>query len=116
MKRLRNYMIGVDQGEAVVFSDFEDGGEMWVGQGPRERRKQIQFSGTFRTPPTVQTSVSLWDLDTQTAFRGDVKAENITTKTCDIVFRTWSDTRVARVRVAWLAIGELSDPEDWDLY
>ena len=34
----------------------------------------------------------------------------------DVVFRTWGDTKVARARVRWMAIGELDDPEDWQLY
>jgi len=115
MKRLRNYMIGVDQGDPVLFSDFEDGGEMWTGRGGRERRRRINFSETYRHPPAVQTSISLWDMDATTVIRADVTAETVTETGFDLVFRTWGDTRVARARVAWLAIGELSDPEDWDL-
>ena len=34
----------------------------------------------------------------------------------DIVFRTWNDTQVARIRVAWTAIGELPNEDDWALY
>ncbi len=30
-----------------------------------------------------------------------------------IVFRTWGDSKVARVRVSWMAIGELFEPDDW---
>ena len=32
-----------------------------------------------------------------------------------IVFRTWADTRVARIRADWLAIGELSAEDDWNV-
>jgi len=32
------------------------------------------------------------------------------------VFRTWGDTRVARVRASWTAFGELPYGEEWDLY
>ena len=32
-----------------------------------------------------------------------------------MVFRTWGDTRVARMRIAWIAIGALSDEDDWDV-
>ncbi|MEL7100327.1 MAG: H-type lectin domain-containing protein [Pseudomonadota bacterium] len=115
MKRLRNYMIGVDQGDPVLFSDFEDGGEMWTGRGPRERRRRIKFSERYRKPPAVQLSISQWDMDATTVIRADVQAETVTVDGFDLVFRTWGDTRVARTRVAWMAIGELSDPEDWDL-
>jgi len=115
MKRLRNYMIGIDQGDPILFAEFEDDGEMWTGRGPRERRRRIKFSERYRSPPSVHLTPSLWDMDTSTSLRADVKAETITADGFDIVFRTWGDTRVARARVAWMAIGELSDPEDWDL-
>ncbi|MEO0939050.1 MAG: H-type lectin domain-containing protein [Pseudomonadota bacterium] len=115
MKRLRNYMIGVDQGDTVLFSDFEDGGEMWTGRGARERRRRIKFGERYRKPPSVQLSISQWDMDATTVIRADLQAETITEDGFDLVFRTWGDTRVARARVAWMAIGELSDPEDWDL-
>jgi hypothetical protein len=29
------------------------------------------------------------------------------------VFRTWADTRVARVRVSWMAIGAAHHADDW---
>jgi hypothetical protein len=32
-----------------------------------------------------------------------------------IVFRTWGDTRVARVRADWLAIGALPHEDDWEI-
>ncbi len=116
MKKLRNYMIGVDQGDPILFSDFEDDGEMWTGRGQRERRKRIVFSQPYRSPPAVQTSVSLWDMDAATVIRADIKAEAVTNDGFDLVFRTWGDTRVARLRIAWMSIGELADPDDWDLY
>lgn len=116
MKRIRNHLIGVDQGDINLFSDFQDGGEMWTGVGPRERRRKVAFAQPFRAPPSVQTSVSLWDVDTASHMRADVSAENITTESCEIVFRTWGDSRVARIRVAWMAIGELPHEDDWELY
>ncbi|MEM6373008.1 MAG: H-type lectin domain-containing protein [Pseudomonadota bacterium] len=116
MKRLENHLIGIDQGDTILFSDFEDGGEMWTGRGQRERRRRIAFSDRFRAPPSVQVSVSMWDVDTRTALRADISAENIDTESCELVFRTWGDTRVARVRVAWLAIGELRETDEWEIY
>ena len=32
-----------------------------------------------------------------------------------LVFRTWGDTRVARVRADWTAIGPVKDDDDWDV-
>ena len=66
--------------------------------------------------PMVHTSISLWDVDTKSPVRVEVTAENITPRGFDIVFRTWLDTRIARLRVAWMAIGELPHEDDWDVY
>ena len=116
MKKLRNHLIGVDQGDVVLFSDFQDGGAMWTGSGARERRASVRFRAAFSSVPAVQTAVTLWDVDTGAALRAEITAENITPTGCDIVFRTWMDTRVARIRVAWTAIGELPHEDDWDIY
>ncbi|MBQ4824846.1 MULTISPECIES: H-type lectin domain-containing protein [unclassified Leisingera] len=115
MKRLRNPRTGVDQGDIEVFSDFEDNGEMWTGSGPRERRQAVSFSAAFASPPSVQVSVSLWDMDTSAAIRAELVAENITCEGFEIVFRTWADSRAARLRAGWLAIGELPHADDWDV-
>lgn len=113
MKRLRNHLIGVDQGDVSLFSDFEDGGEMWTGTGPRERRKRVRFSEPFRSPPAVHVGLSLSDMDSAHNTRAEVSAEKIGPKSCELVFRTWGDSRVARVRLTWLAIGELANDDDW---
>tara|TARA_R110002049_G_scaffold29972_4_gene102081 strand:+ start:3916 stop:4266 length:351 start_codon:yes stop_codon:yes gene_type:complete len=115
MKKLRNHTVGVDSGDVVLFSDYEDGGEMWTGRGQRERRRRIKFSEKFFSDPTVQLSLSLWDVDSSTVMRADLSAEAVTKSGFDMVFRTWGDTRVARVRIAWTAIGEMSDEDDWDV-
>ncbi len=113
MKRIRNNQVGVDQGDETLFSDFEDDGEMWTGDGPRERRKLIKFSSKYRVPPTVHVSLSLWDMDAQANIRAEVVAEEVTNLGFHLVFRTWGDSRVARVRMSWMAIGELAFADDW---
>jgi hypothetical protein len=50
-----------------------------------------------------------------TAHRSELVAENISETGFDVVFRTWSDSRVARVRAAWMAIGDLPFEDDWDV-
>ena len=116
MKRLRNHLIGIDQGDSVLFSDFEDGGSMWTGTGPRAVRKAIKFSESFREIPTVKVSLSMWDMDAGSNPRADLRAEEINREGFVVVFRTWGDTRIARVRADWIAIGELRHADDWDLY
>lgn len=116
MKRFSSHPIGIQQGDTVLFSDFEHDGEMWTGTGPRERRQQVTFDEPFRDIPAVQVSVSLWDVDTASAVRAEVVAQNITRESFDVVFRTWADSRIARIRVAWMAIGSAAHDDDWELY
>lgn len=115
MRRIKGHLVGIDQGNKVLFSDFEDDGEMWTGNGPRKLETLVEFSEQFLTPPVVHVSVSMWDLDKRTNARADIAADAITETGFQIVFRTWGDTRVARVRVDWTAIGEVRGDEDWDV-
>ena len=116
MRVFRSYRLGVDQGSQVLFSDFEHDGEMWTGSGPREFRLAIAFSSPFDRPPVVHVGMAMWDIDISANQRVDICAENITETGFDAVFRTWGDTRVARVRCDWIAMGEVADEEEWQLY
>ena len=116
MKTFESRLLGIDQGEVTLFSDYEDGGPMWTGNGARARRDKVRFSRPFATRPVVQVSVTLWDFDQGTNARADVAAERVTVEGFEIVFRTWADTRVARIRVGWIALGQMPNPDDWDLY
>ncbi|MEM9524525.1 MAG: H-type lectin domain-containing protein [Pseudomonadota bacterium] len=116
MRRLNSHLVGIDQGQIVLFEDFETDGPMWAGTGPRERRSRITFSETYRNAPVVYASLSMWDMDQKHNMRADIAAENIDETGFELVFRTWGDTRVARVRAGWLAIGELARSDEWDLY
>jgi hypothetical protein len=116
LKRISSGSVGIDQGSRVLFSDFADGGMMWTGQGPRESRHVISFHEPFAEIPSVQVSMSMWDMDQKTNSRADVVAEKITEIGFDLVFRTWGDSRIARIRADWMAIGPLRDPDGWELY
>ena len=116
MKRLRHHLIGVDQGSRVMFSDFADNGPMWTGDGPRESRFAVTFSESYRAPPVVHVALSMWDTDGEKNQRADLRAETVSADGFDLVFRTWGDSRIARVRGDWMAVGELPDDEDWELY
>jgi hypothetical protein len=107
--------IGIEQGNKILFSDFAHDGAMWTGSGPREVRQPQQFKQPFRTLPMVSVSVSMWDIDHKTNSRVDIVAENVTETGFDIVFRTWGDTRIARIRAEWMAIGQAMDEDDWDV-
>ena len=115
MKRLRSHNVGVDQGSVVLFDDVDHGGPMWTGEGIRTSEAAVTFSETYREPPSVHVSLSMWDMDQQSNQRADIAANEITTEGFTILFRTWGDTRVARIRADWLAIGPLEDDLDWDV-
>lgn len=116
MKKLNSGIVGIDHGEVVLFSDFEDDGEMWRGTGARQARTKVNFAKPYKTPPHVQVAMSMWDISNKTNNRIDLQADNITTTGFEIVFRTWNDTQVARVRVSWTSFGELPNDDDWELY
>ncbi len=116
MKRIENHLVGIQQGSHVLFSDYEDDGVMWAKTGPRAIRYAVAFREPFISPPAVSVGISMWDLDQKTNQRADISADNITEVGFDLVFKTWADTRVARIRADWMAIGQASHPDDWALY
>lgn len=115
MQIIRSSRIGIAQGSVDLFSDFEEGGEMWTGEGSRVRSQWIAFDQRFAAMPVVHVSLTLWDMDSAHNVRADLAAENISEAGFDAVFRTWLDTKVARVRISWIAIGAVVDDDDWDV-
>lgn len=107
--------IGVQQGSRVLFSDYITDGPMWAGQGDRESRHLITFKDAFLAPPAVIVGISLWDTDHMANMRADLSAELVTATGFQLVFRTWGDTRIARLRADWTAVGALRDEELWDV-
>ncbi|MCB6179185.1 H-type lectin domain-containing protein [Rhodobacter sp. Har01] len=114
MKRFRS-SVGVLQGTKVLFSDFADGGQMWTGHGPRECRVAVSFAEAFAQVPAVTVGLTMWDMDHKTNSRVDLTAEDVTVKGFKLVFKTWGDTRIARVRADWMAIGTVRDDDDWEV-
>lgn len=115
MKRIASSSVGIEQGSRLLFSDFANGGPMWTGQGPRESRHVISFKEPFLDAPAVTVGVSMWDMDQNTNLRADISTDRVTAEGFHIVFKTWGDTRVARIRADWLAIGPVRGEDDWDL-
>ncbi|MDG1530278.1 MAG: H-type lectin domain-containing protein [Paracoccaceae bacterium] len=116
MKRLSSHLVGIDQGSEILFSDFETGGVMWTGSDYRECRVPVKFSEKYDQMPTVQVSIAMFDIGHTSNQRADITAENITESGFEIVFRTWSDTKIARIRANWMSIGALAHVDDWNLY
>jgi H-type lectin domain len=113
--RIRTGSVAVLQGTHVLFSDFADGGLMWTGQGAREKRVAVSFAHAFVDVPAVMIGISMWDMDHKTNSRVDISAEAITSAGFEIVFRTWGDSRIARIRATWTAIGSVQDDDNWDV-
>lgn len=115
MRRFKTNAFGVEQGSRVLFADFANGGPMWTAQGPREIRVAVTFAEPFLEPPVVMVGVAMWDIDHRQNSRADIGADAITPTGFEIVFRTWDDTRIARIRADWTAMGPLRDEDDWDV-
>ena len=88
---------------------------MWTGQGAREKRVAVIFETSFTDMPSVLIGISMWDIDHKTNSRVDISAEAITETGFEIVFRTWGDSRIARIRAGWTAIGPVADEDAWDV-
>jgi H-type lectin domain len=107
--------IGVEQGSTILFNDFAHDGAMWTGDGPREVRQPQSFKKSFVDVPVVTVGISMWDIDHKVNSRVDISAESVTDSGFEIVFRTWGDSRIARIRADWMAIGPTRDEDDWDV-
>ncbi len=114
MKRIYASTIGIDHGSEMLFSDFDNGGDMWTGEGERERRIAVSFSEKFKSHPNVMVTLEMFDVDCNANQRAETVAENVTEAGFDIVFRTWGDTKFARARASWMAIGGVDADDNWD--
>lgn len=115
MRRFRNHLIAAQQGSRVLFSHFEDGGAMWTRSGQREVRTRVTFDQPFRSIPVIVTGLAMFDIADGANLRVDLGHEGVDETGFDLVFRTWGDTRVARARADWTALGEMGHDDDWEI-
>lgn len=115
MTRLRSSSLAVEHGSVVLFSDFANDGPMWSGEGPREVRQSVTFDENFKSVPIVHVGISMWDTSGETNQRADLRSENATCEGFELVFRTWGDSKVARIRADWMAFGEAPDDDQWEV-
>lgn len=115
MHKILNGFVGVEQGEVLMFSDFDVSGPMWVGIGNRHVEKLVYFSERFRKPPSVTAWISLLDAKSNSNLRYDLKVSEVTNQKAKLSFVTWGDSQFARIRMGWSAIGELRHADDWDI-
>ena len=115
MRKLENSVIGIEQGDVILFLDYEHDGDMWAGDSPREIWFAVSFSEKYSTASSVYVSVSMSDMSNAANARADLQSENATASGFVIVFKTWSDTQVACCRVAWQSIGPIQTDDAWGL-
>ncbi|WP_112874558.1 H-type lectin domain-containing protein [Paracoccus endophyticus] len=115
MLRIDHAAIGVLRGSQILFSACEDGGEMWTGRGARSVRYPVSFPEPFLSPPVVHVGLGMWDIAVEHNQRADISAVDVTETGFVLLFKTWSDTKVARVRAEWLAIGALPHQDAFDV-
>lgn len=88
---------------------------MWNGEGPRLERRVMTFEAAYLSPPVVHVALAMWDIADGSNQRVDISTDEVTETGFVIMFRTWGDTRVARVRASWLAIGAMRHEDDFDI-
>ncbi len=113
MRKLKSAFVGVDQGSVHLFSDYDTDGPMWSRTGDREVAKRIMFSEPFARPPAVTVQIAMLDSHSDHFLRMSYDATDVTCAGFTLVFKTWSDTRLAQVKMSWQAIGELPQDDDW---
>lgn len=113
MLRFSYTAVGVQRGSELLFTAFEDHGPMWTETGPRAHRYAVRFSDPFLAPPVVHVGLSMWDIAVDSNQRVDISAVDVTAEGFVLLFRSWGDTRVARVRADWLAIGPATHVDDF---
>ena len=116
MLKINSHNLGIQSGSVVMFSDYEHDGKMWAASGTRTLRQIVKFPELFISTPMVQATISMWDFDHGTNQRADISTQKISLNNFELVFKTWGDTRVARIRADWLAFGEIKGEDDWTLY
>ncbi|MEM0921640.1 MAG: H-type lectin domain-containing protein [Pseudomonadota bacterium] len=100
-------------GTDLVFDHIEDEGPMWIEKGERWAEHPIRFDSPFDKAPHVLLSVEMIDADHSTNLRLQLRAEEVRRGGFKAVAYTWSDTRIGRLSVSWLAIGRTGS--EWDV-
>lgn len=66
----------------------------------------VLFDAPFSNVPIVHVGLSGFDIDQRDSARISVQAESITSTGFDIRIKTWQNTRVYKVEVSWIALGQ----------
>jgi hypothetical protein len=110
-------MLACEGGSLILFDHIDPPGPMWAGEGRREVTASVGFTRPFSGPPVVHPSITLIDGDARSNLRLDIALSDVTPQGFRLTARTWSDTRIGRLAVSWIALGERpqEDDEAWRL-
>lgn len=110
-------MLACQTGSVQIFDHIEPEGPMWSGSGRREVAVPVAFGQPFTGTPCIHVSIRMIDGDAGSNLRLDLSATEVSVHGFTIRARTWSDTRIGRLAVSWLALGETIPEEDatWEL-
>jgi hypothetical protein len=73
---------------------------------PRTFVSGVRFDAPFSNTPIVHVGLSGFDIDQRDSARISVCAEAITSIGFDLRIKTWQNTRVYKVEVSWIALGQ----------
>ncbi|WEF22923.1 hypothetical protein [Paracoccus sp. S3-43] len=111
MKPFNHHAIGLCQGASLLFSAFENHDPMWSGEGPRAIRQTGFFDEAFAAPPAVHARRSPRRRHVghrpQRQPKGRYPGGQDHPVRLRHRFPDLGDTRVARIRAEWLALGAL---------
>lgn len=66
----------------------------------------VQFETSFSNTPIIHIAISGFDIDQRDSSRVSATPEMITSTGFDIRINTWCETRVYKIEVSWLALGQ----------
>ncbi len=96
--------MNIQSGKEIVFQHYPSK-PMWTGSGDREVRKTFKFRKRFKSDPTVVASIAGFDVDDKTNARVEVDVVHASEDHFDVRVKTWSNTKLARVSISWIAYG-----------
>jgi Zinc finger, C3HC4 type (RING finger)/H-type lectin domain len=92
----------------VAFQQSKAGYQLLRGDGPRQNKSPVLFEPEISLKtherPEVCTALCQLDVLNEADHRIHVLAENVEGDMCDVVVKTWSDTQIWSVSVAWLLV------------
>jgi hypothetical protein len=95
--------------EGELFNHCDTDGPMWTGRDDREFRFPVTFDAEFAAAPLVTLGLSGIDIAHEQNARLVLQASEVGPKGFTILLRTWSDTRIGRASVNWMAVGPLPE-------